>query len=264
MQLIIGEKLKKLRRDRNLTQEEVAEHLGISFQAISKWERGDGYPDITMLPALANYFSVTVDDLIGMEEIAAASKLDEINLTWAENRKAGKHQENVKLMREALKTYPGNALLLMQLSASLERLEGTEVEKKGYLKESIAVLEQILHYCADSEIRGAALANIADAYMRDGDYDKALEYAEKLPNFYKTRENMLVWILQDETTKHEVAVEAIPRIVWSLVQHLTVLAETEKEKGYYHKIIAVLDALYGDALPDYAKNLRDRTEARLT
>ena len=67
MELMIGEKLKKLRRSRDLTQEEVATHIGISYQSISKWERGDGYPDITMLPTLANYFEVSVDELIGME-----------------------------------------------------------------------------------------------------------------------------------------------------------------------------------------------------
>ena len=106
MELMIGEKLKKLRRNRDLTQEEVATHLGISYQAISKWERGDGYPDITMLPALANYFAVSVDELIGMEEITSASKLDEINKKWAENRSNGKHKENVELMRDALKIYP--------------------------------------------------------------------------------------------------------------------------------------------------------------
>ena len=75
MELMIGEKLKKLRRNRDLTQEEVATHLGISYQAISKWERGDGYPDITMLPALANYFAVSVDELIGMEEIIPQASL---------------------------------------------------------------------------------------------------------------------------------------------------------------------------------------------
>ena len=64
MNLQIGEKIRLLRRERGYTQEEMAAHLGISYQAISKWERGDGYPDITMLPALARYFSVTVDELI--------------------------------------------------------------------------------------------------------------------------------------------------------------------------------------------------------
>ena len=68
MDLMIGDKLKKLRRNRDLTQEEVAAHIGISYQAISKWERGDGYPDITMLPTLADYFGVSTDYLLGKEE----------------------------------------------------------------------------------------------------------------------------------------------------------------------------------------------------
>ena len=50
MELYIGNTLKKLRLTKGLTQEEVATQLGISPQSISKWERGDGYPDITMLP----------------------------------------------------------------------------------------------------------------------------------------------------------------------------------------------------------------------
>lgn len=177
MELMIGEKLKKLRRNRDLTQEEVATHLGISYQAISKWERGDGYPDITMLPALANYFAVSVDELIGMEEITSASKLDEINKKWAENRSNGKHKENVELMRDALKIYPNNALLLMQLSTSLEKLDGTQTEKRKFLKESIMIQERILNYCDDSEVRGATLCNISDAYYRYGDYEKSIEYA---------------------------------------------------------------------------------------
>ena len=128
MELMIGDKLKKLRRNRDLTQEEVAAHIGISYQAISKWERGDGYPDITMLPTLANYFEVSVDELIGMDEISSANRLDDINRKWQENRVLGNHKENVELMRSALKIYPNNALLLIQLSASLERLDGTEKE----------------------------------------------------------------------------------------------------------------------------------------
>ena len=66
MNLLIGENIKRIRRERNLTQEEVATHLGISFQSISKWERGDGYPDITMLPVLSDYFGISVDDLLGV------------------------------------------------------------------------------------------------------------------------------------------------------------------------------------------------------
>ena len=133
MNLLIGENIKRIRHERDLTQEEVAAHLGISFQSISKWERGDGYPDITMLPALANYFKISVDELLGMGEIAKKDKYNEINKIWADNNKKGLHIENVALMRQSLKTFPNNALLLVQLSTSLEKLDGTEDDKNRLL-----------------------------------------------------------------------------------------------------------------------------------
>lgn len=256
MELILGDKLKKLRRDRDLTQEEVATHLGISFQAISKWERGDGYPDITMLPTLANYFQVSVDELIGMDEISSANKLDEINQKWQKNRALGKHKDNVELMRNALKTYPNNALLLIQLSASLERLDGSEKEKREFLKESIMIHEQILRYCDDSEVRGAALSNISDAYYRYGDYEKAVEYADKLPNLYKTRETALVHILKDNSEKNKIARSAIEPLAWLLSYHLTALSETENNAQYKEKIIKVLDVLFEGNESDFIIGIR--------
>ena len=258
MELMIGEKLKKLRRSRDLTQEEVATHIGISYQSISKWERGDGYPDITMLPTLANYFGVSVDELIGMDEISSAQRLDDINQKWQENRAKGAHKENVELMRSALKTYPNNALLLMQLSCSLERLDGSEKEKKGYLKESILLHEQILKYCDDSEIRGAALCNLSDAYYRYGDYEKAVEYATKLPNLYKTRETALVRILKDDAQKKEMAKSAIEPLTWLLFYHLTAIAETENAPQYKEKIIKILDALFEGNESDFIVGIRNK------
>ena len=258
MELKIGDKLKKLRCSRDLTQEEVAAHIGISYQAISKWERGNGYPDITMLPTLANYFGVSVDELIGMDEISSAQRLDDINQKWQENRALGNHKENVELMRYALKIYPNNALLLVQLSASLERLDGTEREKKEYLEESILLHEQILKYCDDSEIRGAVLFNISDAYYRYGNYEKAIEYAEKLPNLYKTRETALVQILKDDAEKNKVAKSAIEPLACLLSYHLTALSETENDISYKEKIIKILDVLFEGNESDFIAGIRNR------
>ena len=74
MLLKIGEQIKKLRREKDLTQEEVANHLGVSFQSVSKWERGEGYPDITMLPALSHYFQISVDELLGVDDTQKQKK----------------------------------------------------------------------------------------------------------------------------------------------------------------------------------------------
>ena len=244
MELYIGQNLKNFRKARNLTQEEVAKHLGISFQSISKWERNDGYPDITMLPVLAHYYGVTIDELIGMNELESAQALEEINKQWEENRSNNNHSANVQLMRDALKLYPNNALLLVQLSASLERLDGTESEKQEYLRQAIEVQEQIISYCDDSEVRGSVLFNIAHAYYRYGDYDKALAYAEKLPNAYKSRENALVLILADEARKNAVAKAALEPLMWSLALHLKTLSETENNPAYSEKISQIRSILF--------------------
>ena len=244
MELYIGQNLKRFRKERNLTQEEVAKHLGISFQSISKWERNDGYPDITMLPVLAHYFGVTVDELIGMTEITSANALDAINRQWEENRINKNHSANVQLMRDALKIYPNNALLLVQLSTSLERLDGTEAEKREYLRQSIEVQEQIIAYCDDSEVRGSVLFNIAHSYYQYGNYDKALAYAEKLPNAYKSRENALVQILSDKARKNAVAKAALVPLMSSLALHLKTLSETENTPAYSEKIPQIRSILF--------------------
>lgn len=65
MEITIGENIKRLRRSKGMTQEELAEILNISNAAVSKWERGDSLPDISMLFPLADYFGVSVDTLMG-------------------------------------------------------------------------------------------------------------------------------------------------------------------------------------------------------
>ncbi|MBQ6163297.1 MAG: helix-turn-helix domain-containing protein [Clostridia bacterium] len=234
MELSIGKNIRRLRRERDLTQEELAAHLGISFQSVSKWERGDGYPDITMLPALANYFRVSVDELIGTGEIEKKEKYDEIGRRWAENNKTGRHAENVALMRRSLKTFPNDALLLVQLSTSLEKLEGTAEEKRKHLEESVAVQEQILRYGEDSEVRGATMYNICHAYWKLGEHEKALEQARKLPNLYKARENALVYFLTGEE-KRQAARSALEPLAWAVGHHLKALSETENDPSYLEK-----------------------------
>ena len=249
MILSIGANIKRKRLERNLTQEEVAVHLGVSFQAISKWERGDGYPDIETLPVLANYFGVSVDELLGVSEPEKKGKYGAINSLWTHNNKSGLHRQNVELMRDALKMFPNDALLLVQLSTSLEKLDGTDDEKRRYLAESIAVQEQIIRYCGDCEVRSATLYNICFAYWKIGECDKAIEQAKKLPNLYKSRENALVCFLSGEQ-KREVAKEALKPLAWDIAHHLSALSETENNPVYLQKAAQVINLLFEDTDKD--------------
>ena len=62
------DKIKKLRKEKDMTQEQLAEYMGVSPQAVSRWETGSTYPDIFALPLLAELFGITVDGLLGVDE----------------------------------------------------------------------------------------------------------------------------------------------------------------------------------------------------
>ena len=65
MKNAIGKNISILRKKQGLTQEELAKQLNVSFQAVSKWETGSSYPDISVLPLLANIFHCDIDSLLG-------------------------------------------------------------------------------------------------------------------------------------------------------------------------------------------------------
>jgi Predicted transcriptional regulators len=226
MNIDIAGNFKRLRRERNLTQEELAGFLGISFQAISKWERGDGYPDITFLPVIANFFDVTLDELLGMNEIRSEEHLNEIHAQWKENNANGKNAENILLMREALRIYPNQYLLMVQLVTSLEKCEAPAEAQSKNRAEAIEISERIVEYCPDAEIRNAFLFNVCHSYWKSGDTEKAIKKARQLPTIYKTQENALVMFLQGEE-KIEVGQQAIIALVLSLFQQASCMADAE-------------------------------------
>ncbi len=228
MNINIAGNLKRLRREKDLTQDELAGFLGVSFQAISKWERGDGYPDITFLPVLANFFNVTIDELLGMDEIRSEERLNKIHTQWKENNSNGRNAENILLMREALKAYPNNYLCMVQLVASLEKCKTAPEETAKNRAEAIELSERIIEHCPDTEIRNAVLFNICHSYWKSGNIDKAIKRARQLPTIYKTQENALVLFLKGEE-RIRVGQQAVIAIIVSLFQQ--VLAMTDS--GHY-------------------------------
>ena len=69
MKLIIGENIRNFRKKNDLTQEALADRLGVTYQSISRWENGTTYPDLELIPAIAEVLAVTVDELLGMPQI---------------------------------------------------------------------------------------------------------------------------------------------------------------------------------------------------
>jgi transcriptional regulator with XRE-family HTH domain len=187
----IAKNLRLLRQGKNLTQEELAAFLNVSSQAVSKWESDKSYPDITLLPALAQFFDVAVDDLLGMDDIKSKAERDAI-ISRAEelinNADEAKYIEAVELLRETLKFYTddyGMMRFLSQLLISNGNLGETAVY------EAIALEERIFAESKDNAERYEALKRLAIFYGNLGDTEKALEYADQLSEIEQTRE----WVL---------------------------------------------------------------------
>ena len=77
MYLGFSDNIKRLRKEKNVTQEKMAEVLGISSQSVSRWELGICYPDLELLPAIANYFGTTIDALLLNDNLSKAKDLEE-------------------------------------------------------------------------------------------------------------------------------------------------------------------------------------------
>ena len=184
----IGETIKRLRKQKDMTQEQLAEYLNISPQAVSRWEINSTLPDITLIPMLANIFDVTTDMLLGVD-IDAKEKRIEAVIKEADNCTYKKrYEEAEKLLRAALKDYPNNFKLMDKLAIVLSLNVGyydknkNEEERKPIREEIIFLSEKILAECTDDNLRYSSIQRLCLAYASMGETEKAESFAKKLPN----------------------------------------------------------------------------------
>ena len=107
MELKISERINRFRKNKNLTQEELANALGVSAQAVSNWERG-GYPDITLLPGIAQFFEVSIDELLGNERLTREQLHKEFNERYYAGNYAGNEEKRIMIAQEYHRKYPND------------------------------------------------------------------------------------------------------------------------------------------------------------
>ncbi len=152
MKVYFGDKLKQLRTERQLTQDALAESLGVSFQTISKWERGETYPDITVLPAIAALFETTVDDLLSTDKPQKELKANAL-IDLYEKMQLKNAPDVLKKYRIAIKEHPENYDLLVRYMELL-RLESSRnlSEYESIAHELTSAYFKILGRCKDEAI----------------------------------------------------------------------------------------------------------------
>lgn len=184
-----GNIIKKLRQDRKLTQEQLAEVLSISPQAISRWETNLALPDISLLPTLANYFDVTTDYLL---EVDISKKEKEINKYLKEAISytgKGMWTTGIEILREAIKKYPNAYKLINELAYAIfcSPQETNEELSKEAIDEIIKLEEIILANSNDNELRNVAVALLCQLYP----VEKAEILAQTMPSIYQSKEVLL-------------------------------------------------------------------------
>lgn len=120
MKLNIGENIRSFRRKMNLTQEQLADRLGVSFQSVSRWENGLTYPDMELLPALTGIFGISADELLGVSEAKKEQAAEELlkELKELSEREDTSPERMIEIIREIRRDHL-NAFTLFHLRYSV-------------------------------------------------------------------------------------------------------------------------------------------------
>lgn len=224
----IGNKIRELRKQRGITQEQLAESIGISFQAVSKWENNIALPDITLVPVLASYFGVSMDELFdfNLKEIEHAVRIiTEKAYQYRESNPA----ESRRILEEGLKKYPENDILLNNLLYVLDYSVKPD--------ETIAIASKLIEKTNQNDVKYDALRFLAYAYKAKGDLESAEAAIEQIPEIYFTKLTEKAYLLSGKAK-----FEAAEKQKWisfeNLLQMMWKLAEYYEENGKIDKAIA--------------------------
>lgn len=262
MTIYFGENLKRLRREKELTQEKLADVLGVSFQAVSKWERGETYPDITMLPEIAAFFDVTTDEILGLNTAEQENKIreyaNEYSRLWSEHR-----LDEVKaVMEQAIKEFPGSYDLLSKYFNALIQAQHDDEYKLGIRGEVQRVYDKIQNFCTDDRIR-IWTKKMMCKYLRDlsliegsgVDISQAEEILDEMPVMQNTRDYEAMFMYPYDKEKRSIAcangVSELLRLLAEVMQ-IKFDSPTEYDETLLEGFIRFLETVLPDG--DYGKN----------
>ncbi len=232
MTIYLGENLKQLRKEKDLTQEALADLLGVSFQAISKWERGENYPEITMLPAIAAFFGVSIDVLLGIDKSERQEEIGKY-LEMFDKMRIKDISATFTKFQKAVKEFPGEFPILVRymelLMAEKDDTRASDYEKTT--KELMSIYENIQKHCSDDSIRIWSKRLICEHLMRkykcicneEGKYGSYKEYYNKaesiineLPAMTDSKEFMSMMLSYDSDSHLKTCLYAIKEMLYLL------------------------------------------------
>lgn len=177
--------IQERRKALGLTQEQVADYLGVTTPAVNKWEKGGSCPDISLLAPLARLLKIDLNTLLGFNEDITKQELilfcKEIHETVLDKG----FEAGFSLAQEKIREYPSSDTLLHNLALQLQGLLATaglaEEDATAYLDQIGAWYERLTQ-SSEAVIRNGACFMLASRAIADGQFEKAQEYLDQMPN----------------------------------------------------------------------------------
>ena len=204
MNITIGENIKKLRNQKGITQERLAESIGVTPQAISRWESESGYPAIEYLPDLAGFFGISVDELLGVKFSEREARRENIYTTINHIEDCGYNPTAIDLLREAHAEFPSDMKISLSLAKGLcsERFE--EDPNKAYLREAEKMLRDLIRQSDDYDFRFECVRFLAVLYKEAFKDEQGYEEVVKmLPSINSCREMFITDLYEGAHQKED-------------------------------------------------------------
>ena len=180
MKLSLPANISKLRKEHSMTQEQLAEALGVTFASVSKWERGVATPELNLIAEMADLFGVSLDAIVGFEVQNGGAVALEQRIHDLERDK--RYDEAILEAEKALLRYP-NDFKIVYRSGELYAVAGIELKHTQYINRCIELLERsilLLSQNTDPAISEVSIQNeIAQSYIVLGKTEKGIEILKK-------------------------------------------------------------------------------------
>ncbi len=238
----IGEKIKELRKANDMTQEKLADYLGVSFQAISKWECGIASPDISLLVPISRLFGISIDELFDNSKDNVDLHLTELKKAYDETWQTGDTKKRYEISLIAVEDYPGNLELLENLASSewyygIHEMTNNPEERIKLFESSVKHAETVIENTKDDSLKDKSLITIIYSLYNLGRIDEAKKYAEMTDD-----ENLIIMCLTgDERIKRKQ--EKINSIVLELLRQISAPGNKIEE-------LEIADAIIKAIMPD--------------
>lgn len=258
----MGEVIRELRKRDGITQEKLAESLGVSFQSVSRWENGLAWPDVTLIPLLARYFRVSTDMLFDMENTGTAERENYYDTMYARYRKDGNLELRRELMEQAVREFPYQYRYRMNLAEDLELYaEGSGAQRQKYREGLYAervqrLCRKTLEDCKDSRERCRAVKLLCGFYVSAGNMAEALRLVEEAWDMEYCREVLLAQVLSGEEKLRQLQANILKAVDYAATAMVNIAVR--KDYGLQsalnteEKIEYILSAnrLYETVMPD--------------